>query len=76
MREEDSSTGPKFERFISIIVKEYFVRPPIVHTYRRRGRKVNVQAPNDERIIEKDRVGGPQGVMRGSDINVFLGLGS
>ena len=37
------------------------VRPPIVHTYKRRGRKVNVQAPNDEGIIEKDRVGGAHG---------------
>ena len=48
------------------------VRPPIVHTYKRRGKKVNVQAPNDESIIEKDHA---RGGMRGSDINVFLGTG-
>ena len=31
------------------------VRPPIIHTYKRRGRKVNEQTINDEGMMEKDR---------------------
>ena len=37
------------------------VRPPIVHTYKRRGKKVNVQASDNEGMIEKDRASGAHG---------------
>ena len=34
------------------------VRPPIVHTYKRRGRKVNGKTANDERMMERDCASG------------------
>ena len=36
----------------------YFVRPPIIYTYKRKGRKGNSLATNDERIMGEDRAGG------------------
>ena len=36
----------------------YFVRPPIIYTYKRKGRKGNSLATNYERIMGEDRVGG------------------
>ena len=37
------------------------VRPPIIPTYKRKGKKVNSLATNDEGIIGKDRARGACG---------------
>ena len=50
------------------------VRPPIVHTYKRNGRKVNAQEINDEGMMQQKIVpSGAHGVgKRGRAINMPL----
>jgi len=44
------------------------VRPPIVHTYKRKDERVNVQAANDEGMMEKDRASGAHGQERENEV--------